>query len=300
MNKEVFQSSKSEHARTPLSVRLGMKAHVALAPMIRNISLEGDAHLSEIPRDTPVVIASSHASGNYIPLALSELGTYRDIAVTDQSSHHELTGGLSGLKDLGTFINIRILGKKNFIPIPFDWVDGHKEPSMFNPGSVQLMSAAMEKGKDVLIAAETPSDRSNTGETRKTPPKVGSIAAYLALTQSAPILPVAINMTPTDNPTKFDAVVSVGEVFSLDTAQDVHRILELTEKRKSGERLSKEEVAILTAQLKTLRRAGKTVLDHVMLLEKETPERPPVVDQKNVERRKKLSSFSIKSLFGRS
>jgi len=297
MHKEAFPSSKSERALTPLSVRLGMDTLIALAPTIRNVSVEGQSHLFEIPKETPVVIATSHSSGLDVPITVKGLGEYRDIAVTDQSTHHKLTGGL---KDLDTFINIRIIGKENFIPIPFDWVDGHKEPSMFDPTSTELMSTAMNKGKDVLIAAHTPDDTSVIGEIRKTPPKAGVSAAFLALTQHSPILPVAINMIPTDNPTKFDAVVTVGEVFSLDASEDVSQIMELTRKRKAGEKLSSEETLQLTTQLKTLRRAGETVLDHVLVLEKDRTEETPSATEQQASKRKKLSAFLLKNLFVRS
>jgi hypothetical protein len=244
--------------KTPLALRFGMEAVVALSKPIKSVSVEGESNLSEIPRDTPVIIAVSHGSDYDIPLSVKVLAEHLDIAITDQSTHHSFSG------EPGMFLSLNLAGKDNFIPITYSWDGGQKFPGMFEPSDSIPMVEALQKGKNVLVAVHKPLKADGSGQVEQAKP--GYSAAYLAAITEAPVLPVNVSLLPTDKVDKFDAIVTIGKPFLIEDQQKIIVLQRLSEKRQSGEKLSSLEVAELTSGLKELRVAGQTVFDEVSRL----------------------------------
>ncbi|MDB5179818.1 MAG: hypothetical protein JWN12_450 [Candidatus Saccharibacteria bacterium] len=245
--------------QTPLALRRGIDALIAISKPIKSVSIEGQSNLIEIPQNTPVIVAVSHETGFDIPLSIKALGEHLDLAVTDQSTHHSLRS------EPNMFLSLKMSGGENYIPISYGWEDGKKVPGMFDPSDALPMIEAFNHGKSIIVASHNPLTADSEGGIKK--PKPGYSAAYLALLTGAPILPVAISMLPTEKMGRFDAIVNIGHSFTLAEQVGIENIQLLSAKRKNGEKLTTDEASELGQQLKGLRGAGQVIFNEVINLE---------------------------------
>jgi lauroyl/myristoyl acyltransferase len=180
--------STHETLKYPIALRAGVDLVVALSKPIDSFRVEGQSNLAELGTGTPHIIAVSHSSEFDIPLAMKALGRHLDIAITDQSSHH------NPAQELGMYISLRLVGKDNFIPISYESTSGIKLPASFNPNDAEPMLKAIGAGKSIMVAAHNPITTNERGEID--PPRAGYFAAYLSALSGIPILPVGIDLVP--------------------------------------------------------------------------------------------------------
>lgn len=204
------------------------------------IDVRGMENLDKIPKDRKIIIATSHISDLDVLLVAYKLGRNFNLTVTNQSVHHHF------FQEPPTNIGLTLTGKDNYLPI--DYVKGEKrKEARFNPENFIPMNEAMEKGKTIIMAAHNPSQ---TGEGLE---KSGVGVTYLSQLSDAIVLPVAINLK-TNKPVGMygqefktflnrpDVDMTIGEPMELEKIEGIEFIAEAMTKRKSGERLSKEEL----------------------------------------------------------
>lgn len=226
VGEKVYETTSSSSFPLRLSAEVG----VAVARPIGKVTVESPTPLSELSTGGPYVIAVSHASEFDFPVTVKALGGYLDIAVTGQSTH------LSSSRELVTHLTARFVGKDAFMPVSYEFVDGVKRPMRFNPADTAPMVAALRRGKSVMIAAHNPVVADINGHIKE--PSPGYLAAYLASITGAKILPVGVDLLPTDQPIRHDATVRVGNVFTLERPVEIESLAPLSTRRDEEGHLS--------------------------------------------------------------
>lgn len=269
MNSEFFnrrppeerpKTKESSPKRLMLAMELWKKA------ALNKLEIKGQENLQNIPKDEKIIIATTHLSDLDVPTTMCALGNNLDIAITNESVHHSFK------EEPDTNISLRLAGKENFIPIDYKKEDGKKSPKLFNPGNFESMLEAMDRGKRILISAQTPLQK---GETKI--PDSGYGAAYLAEMSDAVILPVAVRILSNLDKgmyedryktllKKSDVEVIIGESFKLEKIEGIERMKLLLEKRKNEGGLSKEELEEFSKLAAGLKEKSKQLLDKILEL----------------------------------
>lgn len=230
--------------------------------MINKTEVIGRENLAEIPKDKKVVIATTHITDADVWLSALELGNDFDINITNQSVHHKAFGKNS---ELPTNIGMRMAGKENFLPIDYNKTeDGRKNPGIFNPENFVAMEKALENGKAVLIAAHKPSHSQELE-------KGGYGVVYLAELSNAIILPVAVDVESEGvddmykHPTRTilkrsNAKITIGKPFSPEKIEGIELFSKILEKRKNGEKISKEELIAFSKIKKELEKKSDELM----------------------------------------
>ena len=247
------ETKERKRKHSPKRLMLAVEAH--LIPFLSNIKVLGKEHLKEIPPDKKVVFAVTHLSDLDIALAIRTLGNDFDLGISNVSYHHNFFEDPSGN------MAITIGGKENFFPI--DYAPGSKAKP-FNPDNFEPMAEAMEKGKEMIVAAHNPAKGNKLT-------KGGVGAVYLAQLADAVVLPVAID-TKSEHPQLFgentwknikerpNVDVKIGEPINFEHIEGIERFKEIFDKRERKEKLTPEDIA----EFSTLSAALKTESEQVM------------------------------------
>lgn len=251
--------------RKEIPKRLWLANEVNLRLAVSNVEVAGKENIKRIPEGAKVVIMTTHLTDLDIPVSIHAVGKDLDVVVTNQSTHHKLSGPQS---EAITNIGLHIAGKKNFIPIDY-YKDktGKKSPKAFNPDNFEPAVSALKEGKAVMIAAHNPSQE--TGE--KLDDIKGSYGGvYLALLSDAYILPVTVALDRAggmyepsllktykklDRP---NATAFIGQPFKLERVGGIERFSELA--KKSGNKLNEEERIEFSKLADILREKSREVL----------------------------------------
>lgn len=149
-------------------------------------NVEGLQNLQEIPPNQPVIFATSHLSDVDVPATANVLLHYRPIDIVVLQT---------GVMDLKQIPFIYSAGRHNFHTIKNTFnLRTHTPHTQFIPADFQPMQEAMNRGRDIVIAAHKPT------RNWKLPIHGGIGAAYLAQITGAPVVPVVLNIhseTPT-------------------------------------------------------------------------------------------------------
>lgn len=191
-------------------------------------------------------------------MTIHALGENVDLAIADQSTHHSLA------HEPGAYIWLKLCGQRNYLPISYEWRNGQKFASKFNPEDAELMVGKMHLGKSVMVAAHSPLSLDTYGNA--IPPKPGLIAAYLAGRAQKPILPVGVSYFAIPETNRYNATIKIGAPFELRGTADTHVIRELSAMSRQGG-IGDAENQLLYSELHKLREDGKTILDSVQLLQ---------------------------------
>jgi hypothetical protein len=256
-----------QNKKKEISQRLWLANELNLKLAVGNIEVKGQKNIASLPPDAKVVVLTTHMTDLDVPLATHAVAKVLDAAVMNLSTHHKFFGPQG---EMPTNIGIRVAGKGNFIPIDFHKNEkGQKSPKAFNPENFEPAMAAMEKGKSVLIAAHNPSR-----EPLQTLQGVkgGYGGVYLAEMADAYILPVSVlldkksgmhaNMIKTvlEKP---NASVSIGKPFKVEKIEGIEKISEIMKKRKSGQKLSEEEIKEFSRLTNALREQSEIIMQHL-------------------------------------
>lgn len=242
---------------TPLRLRIALKELVGAS--VKKTNLLGKEHLSEIPADKKVIIATTHITDIDVPVVASELANEFDLALAHKSTQR------SFMADPMTYVGINLAGKNNFLPL--DFKKGGKIGE-FNPENFVPMEEALEKGKTVVISAHNPTYDGNF------PEKGGFGVAYLAsLEDNTIILPVAVRLESEEtlgmaaNPLKTllkrpEATVMIGKPFELEKIGNIENLKKISEKRKARkEKLTKEDLLMFHEISMQLREQSSLIMD---------------------------------------
>lgn len=154
---------------------------------IKRPSIEGLQHLSEVPPNKPLVVATTHLSDVDVTAVAAAINEYRNVGIASQTSNQT---------DPVMKIGIKAIGKEHFFG-----VKNYKQKGpyryVFDPNDYDIMKKAMaEEGRAMVIAAHKPV------YDLKLPGNPGLGAVYLAQLTDAMILPVALDIQsnrPTGN-----------------------------------------------------------------------------------------------------
>jgi hypothetical protein len=264
-----LQQEKAEKPQEHSSKRLMLALDTLVKLQVGEVSIHGKEHLTEIPDDRKVIIASTHLSDLDMPLAVYALGNDLDLAIVNMSVHHSWNPK-SG--EPSTYAGLVAAGKENFIPVDFekDSITGEKRSSAFNAENFQPMLEALDHNKRVLIAAHNPSHDFELD-------KAGYGAAYLAELGDALILPVAVKlesdgqvgMYGTATKTflkKPNATVEIGSPFELTKIEGIEQFRAILEKRKQGEKLTAEEREYFMELSRALRAQSEALMEKIAAL----------------------------------
>jgi len=209
--------------------------------------LSGKENIEKIPEDRNIVVACSHISDLDMPTVAAVLSNYLNVAISDQSTHHQLDPK-NPMEHIGNNI---LVGEENFMPIDYQTTENGKIPGRFNPENYIPMVKEMDtKGKVVIVAASNPIENFNLSqeERAKLSSKPGYAAAYLAGMADAIVLPVAVYTE--DNKVRIVA----GKPF------EPTKVEELPEHGESGSSESRREA------FDQLRKGSQEIFDEVAAL----------------------------------
>jgi 1-acyl-sn-glycerol-3-phosphate acyltransferase len=241
--KQENENNNLEKKKETTPRRLMLALEALLRMQTKNIEINGLDQVKSLPPDSKVIVATTHLSDLDVPLATYALGNELNLVITNESVHHHLS------KEADTNIGLHIAGKKNFIPIDYEKVEGEKKPRGFNPDNFTPMVEALEQGKGVVIASQNPSPKQATNlETNKG----GYGAVYLAEISDAYILPVAIEVISDIGAGMYEnriktfiekpnIGVHIGSPIKLEKIEGIERLAELIKKHSENRRLTTEE-----------------------------------------------------------
>ncbi len=259
------ESIESRPQITPRRLMLALEAAVKL--QTKSVEVDGKDHLKEIPPDSKVIVATTHLSDLDVPMAAYVLGNELNLIITDQSVHHHFT------EEGGSYIEMILAGKENFIPIDHKKSHKGKEPS-FNPDNFAPMAEALEKGKDVVFAAHAPSKKH---EKNLKNDRGGYGAVYLAEISDAVVLPVAVEVI-FDGGTgmyenhfktffkKPDVKVHIGAPFKLEKIKGIERFSELMKRHSETGPLTIEEFKEFSGTKAALKLQSKFLMSKLVAL----------------------------------
>lgn len=201
------------------------------------ITVVGLQNLEKIPKGSKVIFATNHTEDINVPIAAAILARNFDIAIVDESTHHNFFA--YPLVCLG----IKIAGTKNFLPLDYVKDKNHVwRPGHFNPKNFEEMAKALNSGKSIVIAAHNPG--------RPIPEKAGWGAVYLAMKANAYIVPIAIDLKDTNLAKKPDVTVKIGKPTKLSPI-DTEAIKQIASQDKKRFKAAKEKLRPHTNWLMT-------------------------------------------------
>lgn len=255
-----------ERPGSNLQLRKSMELFLNMA--VTPPEVEGLEHVEHLDPNDKVIVVVSHVSGGPdldMPVAIGTLAPYLNLIVSNQSTHHHLT------QEPGVYPSIKLAGgKKNFIPIGYhrDPDTKQKAPDMFDPAEAEAMIVALNQGRCVVVAANTPHpDEKADEETKVEAAKPGYMAAYLAAKTGATILPVGVWVGQAEpGKRRRPAKVAIGEPFKLDeSAREIGELSGIMERRANGT-LEESDIEALSKLVKELREQSRVVFDTVMAI----------------------------------
>lgn len=260
-NDVVEKKSWRRGSRSPERVVRILEANLKL--FTDKVTVHGLEHIQEIPPDKKVVLATSHASDLDMQAAAAVLSKHFDLAIANQSTQHIFR------EDPAAGVGMRIVGKKNFLPVDYKKVSGVKKPRKFNPDNFLPMAGEMENGKSVLIAAHNPSFKG-------TLERAGYGATYLAEITDAVIVPVGVNVK-SEKLTKSGMVgheletmverpvveVVIGEPFTAAPIEGLEDFAAIVEKRRRHEEVTPADIERLSVLKEQLRERSQLLLNKV-------------------------------------
>lgn len=161
---EMHAERSPRRTKSSAQLRFAHQAFMVLQRDIATCEVTGIEHIAAIP-DEPYEVAVSHSTGFDVPMSVHALGRQLDLAVGDQSTHH------SPKNEPGAYFWLHVCGKRNYLPISYEWRNGQKYASRFNPEDAEPMVRAIDKGKSVMVAAHSPLVVTRDGEA--IPPRPG-------------------------------------------------------------------------------------------------------------------------------
>ncbi len=236
---EISENTKDRRIEQTTPNKLLSAVEMNIKMFIKNVNVSGLENLSEIPKNKNIVIVTTHASDLDVPLTIKALGKIFGLAVSDAATNHSF-------KNIGAKVGLMRAGEDNFIPI--EYRNGKKDiEAGFNPDNFTPMVDALETGKAVIVAAHNPS-RSDRLE------KGGIGGVYLAQLSDAIIIPVSVNVKSEKTSSlkgflkmvsgggRKDADVVIGHPIELPEIEGIEDFKNIMNKRKSGEKLTSEEI----------------------------------------------------------
>jgi hypothetical protein len=257
MSLERNSSGRGENI-TPKRLRLALEATLKLS--VKEVKVQGEENIKQIPKDAKVIIATTHISDIDMPIVAATLAKYFNIAIANMSVHHSFHAEAS------TNIGIRIAGRNNFIPIDYKKVTDGKRASSFNPDNFEPMKAALEDGKAVVVAAHNPTKEWSL-------PKGGYGVSYLSdiAGDNVVILPVAVNLESEGAVGMFEdqvktvlkrpvANIQIGEPITLEKIPGIEDFSSIMHRRRNGEALTPEDRERFSELSDALRVQSDTVM----------------------------------------
>lgn len=175
----------SEREAGPVSKHEQQTSLYKLMGLIREATIqrpkvEGLHNLQEIPEDQPVIFAVSHLSDADVPAAAEALLHYRSLDIVILQT---------GVADLKQKPFIYLAGRYNFHTVKNTFNLRTQTPhTRFNQADFKEMKEAMQRGRDMMIAAHNPT------RNWQLPDNPGIGAVYLAQITGAPIVPVVLDI----------------------------------------------------------------------------------------------------------
>lgn len=263
---ETGDINKEREKVTPLRLRLAIKALVEMST--KKVEVIGKDNLNKIPNGKKVIIAASHCSDLDVNIIFSELANNFDIAITNQSIHHEFG------KELSTNIGLMAAGKDNFLPIKVEKVKNKNgkevKKSYFNPDDFPLMEKKMDEGKTILMAAHNPSDNGELARGGYGIPYLSSLNK-----DDVVILPVAVNLKSAEGvgmhndftktmANRPEAEVIIGKPFQLEKIKGIENAPIIMKKGKHGEgKRTGEEVKEFNELADKLREQSNRMMEKI-------------------------------------
>lgn len=223
--------------------RLATVCKASLKTMFSEVKVSGHQNLEKIPKDRPIIFATTHLSNTDVTIAASELAKEYNIKIVQASTHDYPMQSPSG------YISKIVGGSENFISIRTKKVNG-KEKGFFRPEDYDPMVEHLKKGP-VLMAAYYNSDRKyvDNGSQKDVvlPEKGGVGAIWLAQKSNAVIIPTAIDIN------KRLAVVHFGEVLDLKKIDEIDLFKnDLKKTRDISEKLREQSNLLMSSLAKML------------------------------------------------
>ena len=245
------------------SLRLWLSNFATFGPAVKDIKITGKENIQKIPEGAKILVMPSHLNDLSVPATIHAVARDLDLVILNESTHH--ASGSQGEPIMK--VSMKIAGAEHFLPLDFekDEKSGEKSPSAFNPENFIPAIEALEKGKSVLVAAHNPS-REPLQNLEGI--KGGYGGVYLAELTDAYILPVTVQLSRNVMDSKNlktlmnrpNADIVIGEPFKLEKIEGIEKISEIMEKRKSGQKLSDEEVKEFLRLTNALREQSEIVM----------------------------------------
>jgi len=245
MFSESYPQSPTE-IKKPLETRtkrLAVVCKASLKPIFSEIKVFGYQNLDKLPKDRPIIFATTHLSNTDVTIAASELATKYNIKIVQASTHDYPMQSPSG------YISKIVGGNENFISIRTKKVDG-KEKGFFRPEDYEPMVEHL-RGGPILMAAYYNSDKKYVDDVLQSgvvlPEKGGVGAIWLAQKSKAIIVPTAIDIN------KKLAVVNFGEALDLEKIDEIDLFKNDLEKtRMISEKLREQSDLLMSSLAKML------------------------------------------------
>jgi hypothetical protein len=255
--------AENNQPRTSERLLLALKMNRLNFGKVDVIGLE---NLQEIPAGGKIVIATDHLNNLSVPTAAMVMADKLPIKISAQSSSFSLLENPMG------HTGIAAGGKKNFRAIDYDIKNDRPKP--LNPENFSAMAEDLEAGFAEIVAAHNPV------KNNQLPEKGGYAAVYLAGITDGYVLPMAINIKKAEVHAaesgagimhnlkatlsllkeKPDVEVVIGHPRQVAQSHEIKCFHELFLRHKSGEALSKDELAEFSKLRKSLEAASENIM----------------------------------------
>jgi 1-acyl-sn-glycerol-3-phosphate acyltransferase len=231
---------KPERETRPSPKRFTLALESMMKLAAGKIELLGEENLDKIPPGKRPIFACSHISDIDMPAAALELSKRFDIGIANQSVQ-------TFWREPSVAAGRYIAGSNNFFPIDYTG-KGSGKYGVFNPRNIADYGKYLKGNKkSALIAAHNPSKHWRLE-------KGGYGAVLLSqMSDDSVIVPIAIDVQ-SDAPvgmaedyaktmkSKPNVRITIGEPFENPKIDKINRIMEITDKKRGGEKLLKEDI----------------------------------------------------------
>ena len=211
------------------------------------MDIEGEDNIP-LDGDTPSILTVEHASDHNIPLAYMEAAQRGDTYVTGEATHQKLDPHLRNVAGFGAYMLVR----DRFMPVSTIYTPAGKVPS-FDPNDSTPMLAALEHGKNVMIATHSPGTLRPGQAIRP-----GKLAGLLALRSEAPTIPIAMSYGR-GTVHKEHVTMKVGEPYHIDPYDDINEFLIAYDKQVKTDDVNTAELSLIKQGMKRIVTAGEEI-----------------------------------------
>lgn len=188
--------------------RLETCTDLALRPFIKEIKVQGETNLKNLPEDRPLIFATTHLTTLDVTGAINLIAKNFDISVVHaENQDHFLQAPIP-------FLTTRIADKKNFLPISPSYIEDE----------FTVIANTLKSGKPILMAAYAQHGSKNeyyrelTQKNVVIPKKGGIGAIFLAQRTNSIIVPMAVDIDENRIMT-----ISIGEYLDLEKIENLDK-----------------------------------------------------------------------------